>query len=289
MKNEIKKNVYGYIRVSTETQVQNGQGLEIQKQDIQKYCEKNNLNLVGFFSDEGISGADEKSKRTGLNELKTLCKNKNKELVKKRYTPEEREQIFNQPNDFIYGVVIQKMDRLARDAEIAMWFEKEFLVTDTQIFYVKEECLNGISTPMLKCMRHMMMAFAELEKDMIVERLASGRKIKAEQGYKPCGRLPFGYKYNEQKEAVIIPKEAKVINTIFELSAQDYSLQRIANTLNCQGITTKTNKQWTRQAIKRIIDNDFYISILTYKQKIKGNHPAIISDELWNKVHNKAA
>jgi len=47
----------GYIRVSTETQVREGQGLEVQRDAIEQYCRGNRLELVGMYEDAGISGA----------------------------------------------------------------------------------------------------------------------------------------------------------------------------------------------------------------------------------------
>ena len=71
--NTEKKRVYGYIRVSTETQAEHGFGLDTQRNAIIKYCNENNFELVKIFSDEGISGAmgdnDDISKRQGLCDL----------------------------------------------------------------------------------------------------------------------------------------------------------------------------------------------------------------------------
>lgn len=68
---EISK-VYGYIRVSTETQADKGYGLETQRSAIEEFCKSNNYKIVGVFEDKGISGTmgnDDVSKRVGLNNL----------------------------------------------------------------------------------------------------------------------------------------------------------------------------------------------------------------------------
>jgi DNA invertase Pin-like site-specific DNA recombinase len=60
--------VYGYIRVSTDTQDTKGYGLETQEHAIKEHCKKNNLELVECYRDIGISGT-EVDKRAGLMNL----------------------------------------------------------------------------------------------------------------------------------------------------------------------------------------------------------------------------
>ena len=48
------KRVAGYIRVSTQMQAEEGFSIEAQKQ--LEYCRTNQMELTGFYIDEGISG-----------------------------------------------------------------------------------------------------------------------------------------------------------------------------------------------------------------------------------------
>ena len=80
-------NVYGYIRVSTEGQVEQGYSLAEQRAEIEKYCSSKSYNLIEIFKDEGISGAkaneDEMSiERDGLLDmLASLKENKIQYIV----------------------------------------------------------------------------------------------------------------------------------------------------------------------------------------------------------------
>lgn len=284
----MKKNVIGYIRVSTETQVKNGQGLDIQRDEIIKYCKENNLNLVDIYVDAGISGSNSIDERDGLSDLLIECQNRNKHIIDKNYSQKELNEIFSKPNNYISSIIVQKMDRLARDTYVYLWVENKLREMGVEVISINEEMFcNSNTDPVMQALKEMVIVFAKMEKGIIANRMSKGRNKKASQGKKPCGKLPYGYDYNSDKDIVINPDEAKVVNKIFKLASQNISCTNIATKLNKNGLTTKRGKPWSRQSIKVIIDNDFYISILTYKEKIQGNHPSIISKELWNKVHEQ--
>ena len=83
----------GYCRVSTDNQKEEGT-IEIQKEALLEHTRKNGFELVKVFSDEGISGGLED--RPALSELFSYLEDH----------PE------------IDGVLIYKLDRLARDLYI---------------------------------------------------------------------------------------------------------------------------------------------------------------------------
>lgn len=53
----MKDQVVGYVRVSTRGQVKDGYSLSYQSEEIQRYCDRHNLELLDIYKDEGISGA----------------------------------------------------------------------------------------------------------------------------------------------------------------------------------------------------------------------------------------
>lgn len=63
--------VVGYVRVSTEEQEL---GVEVQKQAIENFCKARNWELVKFFEDVGVSGAEPVLEREGFKQAIEYCK-----------------------------------------------------------------------------------------------------------------------------------------------------------------------------------------------------------------------
>jgi len=64
---ETKRRACGLVRVSTEEQARGGYGLKYQEEDIRKFCERNGLELLRIFRDEGYSGST--AARPGFKEM----------------------------------------------------------------------------------------------------------------------------------------------------------------------------------------------------------------------------
>jgi site-specific DNA recombinase len=256
----------GYIRVSTETQVNNGQGLDIQEQEIKSYCNKNNIKLIEVFRDEAMSGANEN--RQGINELL--------EYVKE--------------ND-IDRVIIHKLDRLSRDTMYGLFIRKELKKIDVELLSIKEENISG-NDPIQNLMQTIIFAFAEFEKEQISNRMLLGRRSKAEKGIKASGNCPFGYryKYNESgKNPVVVIDDDKyiIVKDIFNKYLYGMSLQKIADNLNNNNIMTNSNKPWSKQSIQVILKNKFYIGIVEFDDIEKnGLHEPIVSKIMFNRVQS---
>ena len=59
-------NAVAYCRVSTDEQAESRAGLEAQLHAVTQHCQKNGWQLVGTFTDAGVSGAAQLDKRPGL-------------------------------------------------------------------------------------------------------------------------------------------------------------------------------------------------------------------------------
>lgn len=244
------RKVVGYIRVSTDNQVEDGMGLEIQEETIRKYCKDKKYELVKIYNDPGESGATIE-KRPGL--LNLLAEAKEKKFEK---------------------VIVAKLDRIARDTFATLWIEKELKKYDIDLFSIAEP--YRWDDPAQKVFLQMISVFAEFEKARITERLVSGRIKKFDKGGYAGGNLSLGYKTVEG-ELQVDPQEAETVRMIKKLRKQGLSMQRIAQRLNNEHIATKRGgKSWYASTVRSVLKNGIYRGKIRYTGKVgSGIHQPI--------------
>ena len=187
--------VVAYLRVSTQTQVDHGEGLEIQKRKIIEYCAEKGLKVSKFYEDKAVSGSVRD--RPDLLRLLEDCE---KGRVKK--------------------LVVYKHDRLSRELTVALWLETQFKKNDVEVISVVDPEYD-MEDPLQKAFKRIADIFSELEKDVIATRLKEGRMNNAKNGKRGSGPLPFGYvKIGDKLE--IDPEEAQNITRIFRWVVKGY-------------------------------------------------------------------
>jgi site-specific DNA recombinase len=237
------KKVVGYCRVSTENQKEEGT-IEIQEKALKGYVDKSDYELVRIFKDEGISGSSELENRPGLAELFNFIET-------------ERD---------IKGVLIFKLDRLARDLYIQEHLIKKLELLNKELISIKEPDLSS-KDPMRKAFRQFMGIVSELEKAFITLRLTGGRINKAQKGGFAGGSTAMGY-LSKNKELKIDKEQAETIKMIFKMKRyKKMSLRGIARELNKLNIPTSGGKgKWHGRTIKYILENPIYKGIAHYKE-----------------------
>jgi DNA invertase Pin-like site-specific DNA recombinase len=209
-----KIHVYGYARCSGLGQV-NGDTFNRQREEIERYCNDNNLELVKIYEEQGVSG--------------TKCEEDR---------PQFMDMIEAMLASYIRYIIIEGIDRLSRDMAI----------TDQLITYLASKGVTLISArtgddvteaysgdPMRRAMIQMQSIFAELEKSLLVKKLRTARERKRNQGIKCEGR-----KGTEE----INPD---LINYIRKLRDEKMPWRKIVDELNGSDRLTLTGKKWTLQ------------------------------------------
>jgi len=238
----------GYCRVSTDSQKEEGT-IEIQEKALSSYIQKSGYELIRIFKDEGISGSSELENRPGLAELFN----------------------FIETEKDIKGVLIFKLDRLARDLYIQEHLIKKLELLNKELISIKEPHLDS-KDPMRKAFRQFMGIVSELEKAFITLRLSGGRINKAQKGGYAGGAVALGY-ISKNKELIIDKEQAEVIRMIFRMKRyKKMGLRAIARELNNLNIpTTRVNSKWHGRTVKYILENPLYKGTLHYKDNKSKN------------------
>ncbi len=189
-------------------------------------------------------------------------------------------------------VVVYTLDRLSRETkdsiEVTSFFRRHRVnfVAVTQIF--------DNNTPMGKFVQTVLSGAAQLEREMIVERVKNEIATSKEQGLWMGGTLPLGYDVKD-KELIINEKEAKTVKHIFERYLELRSMAELARELNREGYRTKRfeaksgkvygGEIFKKATVRRIITNPIYMGkIKHYEKQYEGKHEAIIEEEKWQKA-----
>lgn len=252
MKESIK--VVGYCRVSTDRQKEEGT-IEIQEKALRLYIQKSNYELIRIFKDEAVSGSSELENREGLAKLFD----------------------FIETEKDIEGVLIFKLDRLARDLYIQEHLIKKLEGLNKRLISIKEPNLDS-KDPMRKAFRQFMGIVSELEKAFITMRLSAGRINKAQKGGFAGGSTAMGY-ISKNKKLKIDKEQAEIIKMIFKMKKyKRMGLREIARELNNLNIpTSRANSRWHARTVKYILENPIYRGTLHYKgNKSKNESLALI-------------
>ena len=277
----VKKKVLGYIRVSTEEQVE-GYSLDNQKNDIIKLCEYEGWELVDIYEDRGISGSSLKD-RKGLQQAAKRIEARDIEFL-----------------------VVWKVSRLSRRLADVVDIVRLLKDHETYFFAIKDRI--DTSTNMGKYFLYIASIFAEIERENLITQVRGGMRQKALEG-KWNGQAPFGYKMTDGK-LEIEEEKAEIVKRIYKeyyVSSKGYA--SIVEGLNRDGYKTNKGTAFSNYGVKYILQNPTYAGFVRWgkledwgvlnskgerKRKysddvvyVEGIHKAIIDEELFDKVQEK--
>jgi DNA invertase Pin-like site-specific DNA recombinase len=180
-------------------------------------------------------------------------------------------------------VVVYKIDRLSR---ALMDFSKLVEVFDAHtVTFVSVTQSFNTTTSMGRLTLNILLSFAQFEREVIGERIRDKFAASRARGRWMGGKVPLGYDVKDRK-LVVNDAEAARLRMIFERFAEMGSATALAKQLRAEGVTTKTGKLIDKGDIYKLLNNRTYIGDAPHKGVIhRGEHQAIVSRELWDRVH----
>ena len=192
-------------------------------------------------------------------------------------------------------VVVYKVDRLSRSlldfARLMERFDKKNVgfVSVTQNF--------DTSSSMGRLVLNILLSFAQFERELISERTRDKIQAARRRGKWTGGQLVLGYRTDpEQGGLAVVPEEAEIVRTIFDLYLSTHSIGFVAGRLNELGIITKRHvskkgktrggRRWNKSTVYQVLRNPIYVGKTRTGdgQLHAGEHEPLISLEAFEKV-----
>jgi putative DNA-invertase from lambdoid prophage Rac len=202
---EVKMAVYGYTRVSTGRQAEEGESLGAQQRTIEGYAMMHGLTIDHVFVERGVSGSKKLTDRPEGAKLLAVLK----------------------PGDVLLTPKLDRMFRSALDALDVLAQLQKVGISLHMIDLGGDVTGNGIS----KLVFTILSAVAEAERDRIRERI---RDVKTDQRNRSRylgGKIPFGWTVDAGGALIPNLEQQQAIARMKELRRAGHSLRSIATTL----------------------------------------------------------
>lgn len=220
----IKKAV-GYMRVSTDHQVNDGISLDVQRAKIRAWCKLNSYRLSSEHIDAGISGS-RIDNRPALTTALADC----------------------QAGD---ALVIYSLSRLARSTLATLQLAKSLGERKVDLVSLTESL--DTTTAAGKMIFGVLAVLAEFERDQLSERTSAALQHKRNIG-EVSGTIPYGKRLSSDGLHVEPhPEELATMAMIATMYKKRLSLRAIAANLTSNGLSPRSGGKWHPQTISNIV------------------------------------
>jgi site-specific DNA recombinase len=224
------KRAVGYIRVSTQMQVEDGQSLEAQKNMILKFCIDNKMDFVKIYDDKGLSAKDY-AKRPGLL------------LLLEELEPET-------------VIITYSLSRISRTMKHIYELLDKIKEKDCELYLIDQPNLD-FNNANSKFMFNVMASMTEYERMMTGSRVSATMQSMSREGRLKT-KPKYGWRVEEvdgKKTHVEDEAEQKVIKKIGELIENDprITIKAIIDVLERDGVKMRKAKKIYNSVISRII------------------------------------
>ena len=262
-----------YGRYSDSNQ-DDGFSIEYQLSECTDYMNKHGMSLHKTYIDQAVTGT-KVAGRDAFHEL-----------------------VHDVKNGLIDVVIVYKFSRIFRNAYESHVYRKLFEQHGVKLISVTQQVDDETSSG--KLMIGVMANIDEYQSAVISDHVKSAMREMVSEGFFAGGTVPYGYKLESvqhgkktRKRYVPDEFEREVVNKLFELYANNYSLKYLQDYTKSIGAAARSGKPFSIQTIARMLRNDFYIGVLRYNAQ--GHEPIVVHDiippiidkMLWERVQQR--
>ena len=218
----------GYIRVSTQGQVEDGVSLDAQEAKVRAWADLNGAEEVVIFRDEGISGK-RSDNRPGLQSALDMVGKGD-------------------------ALVVYSLSRLSRSTKDTLSLSEILQKKDADLVSLSEKIDTTSASG--KMVFRLLAVLNEFERDQISDRTRFALAHKKANGEKTGGTVPFGYKVRSGKLSRNA-EEQKAVRLILDLSKKGETLRGICRKLEAAGVARKQgSRTWHPQVVSDILQRE---------------------------------
>jgi site-specific DNA recombinase len=255
------KPFFGYIRVSTAKQGQQGVSLVEQRDAILRHAGKNGFEIVRWFEERETAA---KRGRPVFNEMLTLLR-----------------------QGVAQGVVLHKIDRGARN--LKDWADLGDLIDSGIDIHFANEGLDLHSRGGRLSADIQAVVSADYIRNLKEESL-KGFYGRLKQGVYPLPAPPGYLDKGKGKPKEPDPQTAPLVRKTFEMYATGrYTLETLAIEIGKIGLRNLKGARFTPDSLSRMLRNPFYIGLMHIKNRnetFPGAHPPLISKTVFDRVQS---
>jgi DNA invertase Pin-like site-specific DNA recombinase len=180
-------------------------------------------------------------------------------------------------------IVVYKIDRLSRSL---MDFARLVEVFDrNNVTFVSVTQAFNTTTSMGRLTLNILLSFAQFEREVIGERIRDKFAASRKRGMWMGGFVPMGYDVKDRK-LVVNEAEATTVRMIFDRFAALGSASILARALQAEDVRNKRGKRIDKGFIYKLFGSRVYLGEAVHKgTSYPGEHDAIITQDLWDRVH----
>jgi len=273
-----------FINARYSTDNQNPDSIEVQVEKCTEWCHRNNIPILGIFSDEATSGM-------------------------KDSRPQYENMMMQLRQGIADTVVIYDQSRMFRKMTAWFAFRDELSALGVKVVSVTQPMIGkDLRDPTNFLTEGSMALFNQIWALQSRQKTVEKMRFMARNGQHTGGKPALGYMV-ENGRLVVCEAEAAIVRRIFQEYAGGYSYRQIIEGLNRDCLKTKRGSAFGANSLHDLLRNEKYIGVLTYGAspyredgsrnthkkdganviRIEDAIPPIVSKELFQKVQEKMA
>ena len=253
-----RRNAVIYARFSSDNQRE--ESIEGQLRECKDFAEKNGYFVVGTYIDRAYSA------RTADR-------------------PDFQKMIKDSENKGFDYVIVWKLDRFSRDKYDSAIYKRNLKVNNVKVVSATENIMDTPEGVLLESVLEGLAQYYSADLSMKTIRGLTENALKCKFN---GGIVPHGYYIDKDGHFQIDTAMAPFVVMAFNMYADGYTMQEIADHINALGARTQNGNPFAVNVISTMLRNRRYIGEYRFRDIVHPNGiPAIISTELFDTVQAK--